>query len=470
MRGIGRLMCTVAATAAMLGLATGQAGAAPLTAPSTKGGVTEFQLATKRVGPLAAAPDGTVLYKSTLGTWEHPESRLGRIGASGPLGEESAPQLSYGGLVAGTEGDAWAVTIDPQSQSWVGRKTAAGWSEIAGTHGAYTVAPSAKGGVWFLQSEPTESNRTADELSKVGYVGPDGGVTSFLLSNHEAGYQSVVEGREGNAWFTELFTSAIGRMTPSGELKEFPLAPNSRPVGIAADAEGNIWFTETEANRIGRLTPAGELTEFTLPKQVSPNQIAVGGDGRIWFTESVRWSETEPIGNLGRITPAGRFTQVELPDRESEPVDLTTGPEGNVWYSAMGEIGCLGGGSSCLVWEPKNAAIVGRVAGTPLKPLAASATATVGSRGVKVAVACTGGTASSRCQGKVTVKIGGKAIGRAGYSLEADQAKQIVVPPLRGITSPLRGRAKRAALVTLRDLPGEGSRAALTLTRAAKKH
>ncbi len=32
--------------------------------------------------------------------------------------------------------------------------------------------------------------------------------------------------------------------------------------GIAAGPDGNVWFTEGVGNKIGRITPAGDVTEF----------------------------------------------------------------------------------------------------------------------------------------------------------------------------------------------------------------
>jgi streptogramin lyase len=468
MRGIRRLAWLGALTIAMLAMAGGSAGAA-LLAPTSAKGVTEYTVEAKWIGALAPAGVESVTYESHLGTWEKLESRLGRVGPSGPLGESPAPSLNGTGVVTGTEGDTWTVTQDQDNQRWVSRQTSSGWSQIPGTIGATTVAPSAKGGVWFLQMELGETLAAADQRPKVGFVSADGSVTSFRLPNWEAGYQSIVEGKEGNAWFTEQFTHSIGRMTPSGELTEFPLASDADPVGITVDGEGNIWFSEQQRDRVGYITPAGKVTEFALPMPVGPTQLAAGADGRIWFTELVLFNETVSIGSLGRITPKGRFTQFELPDGESEPIDVTAGSEGAIWYSARGEHGCEGGGNSCMMWEPQNQAIVGRIVPTPLKPAVVTGKGTVGEHGIKVALACTGGKAWNKCHGRVTVKVGGKAVARGGYSLEADQAKQTVVPLLRGVRSPLDGKATRGATVSVALGSGGGARRGISLSRASKQ-
>ncbi len=58
----------------------------------------------------------------------------------------------------------------------------------------------------------------------------------------------MVEGPDGKMWFTEA--DKIGRITPSGEITEFPLpTPDSAPMGITTGPDGNLWFTEQVRQR-----------------------------------------------------------------------------------------------------------------------------------------------------------------------------------------------------------------------------
>ncbi len=118
------------------------------------------------------------------------------------------------------------------------------------------------------------------------------------------------------------------------------------------------------------------------------------------------------------------------------------------------------------MWEPKNPAIVGRVAPTPLKSVVAAGTATVGSRGVRVPLACEGGDAWDHCRGQVAVKIGGKKVASAKYSLEADQVGQVLATFARGVKSPLHGVKKKAGLVSVVASSGGGTRRQIRLARA----
>ncbi|MCX5296221.1 hypothetical protein OG898_06920 [Streptomyces sp. NBC_00193] len=67
---------------------------------------------------------------------------------------------------------------------------------------------------------------------------------------------------DGNLWFTDGggLDHEIGRITPRGELTEFPLpTPNldNSPFHIAKGPDGNMWFTELVGNRVGRVTVGG---------------------------------------------------------------------------------------------------------------------------------------------------------------------------------------------------------------------
>jgi hypothetical protein len=109
--------------------------------------------------------------------------------------------------------------------------------------------------------------------------------------------------------------------------------------------DGNLWFTDyaasgpnkigqiTLSGAIGRITPSGALTEFPLPAVNSlPSNLTVGPDGNLWFTEV---ATSGPA--IGRITPSGAFTKFLLPTRHASPGALTVGPDGNLWLTAVGD-------------------------------------------------------------------------------------------------------------------------------------
>ena len=138
---------------------------------------------------------------------------------------------------------------------------------------------------------------------------------------------AITSGPDGNLWFTE--NAAIGRITPTGEITEFPgVEPSVSPKAITSGPDGNLWFTEKAA--IGRITPSGVFTAFSVPNGFKPYAIAKGPDGNLWFTTA------ESSGEIGRITPSGEVVVFSGPGEGRLPQELAAGPDGNVWFTERG--------------------------------------------------------------------------------------------------------------------------------------
>src|SRR5262249_32973559 len=97
------------------------------------------------------------------------------------------------------------------------------------------------------------------------------------------------------SWGHLLLEQLEDRCMPAG-ITEFTtgLTPASAPTSIVQGADGNFWFTEFNAARIGRITPAGVVTEFTVPVGSGPLDVVSGPDGNLYFTERF----TDRIGRL----------------------------------------------------------------------------------------------------------------------------------------------------------------------------
>jgi len=170
----------------------------------------------------------------------------------------------------------------------------------------------------------------------------------------------IATGRDGDIWFTEPSSNKIGRITPSGAITQFRIPTvRSEPADLTSGPEGDIWFTEYKANKIGRISQAGAISEFPVPlpvakqpeertiglpslpppanasKMVGPSGIAAGPDGNLWFTEGGSSSGVSSIygGEVGRITPAGTISEFPIPSPNSEPGQITPGPDGNLWFT-----------------------------------------------------------------------------------------------------------------------------------------
>jgi virginiamycin B lyase len=80
---------------------------------------------------------------------------------------------------------------------------------------------------------------------------------------------SITTGPDGNLWFTDTGTNAIGRMTPGGAVTTFAIpTPGSIPYRISAGPDGALWFVEGAGNKIGRVSVAGAVVVPTLSRRM----------------------------------------------------------------------------------------------------------------------------------------------------------------------------------------------------------
>jgi len=75
---------------------------------------------------------------------------------------------------------------------------------------------------------------------------------------------------------------------------------------------------------------AGTIAEYVLPTTASqPLSITLGPDGNLWFAER--------DGNrIGRVAPDGTVTEFALPTPGSSPWGVAVGSDGNVWFTERG--------------------------------------------------------------------------------------------------------------------------------------
>ena len=153
----------------------------------------------------------------------------------------------------------------------------------------------------------------------------------------------IAAGPDGNLWFTDGgTTSAIGRVTPAGVIKEFTkgFTSTGKPADITLGSDSNLWFTTSgsPANAIGKVAPSGQVTEYQkgLNPMSAPSGITVGPDGNLWFLDN---GVTQAIG---RVKPDGTINEFTVPDPSANLEDLTAGPDGNMWFTDRGNTRGIG--------------------------------------------------------------------------------------------------------------------------------
>ena len=85
---------------------------------------------------------------------------------------------------------------------------------------------------------------------------------------------------------------------------------------------GSDESTSIRANTL----PVWVVTAWPVTPGGGPEDITTGPDGNLWFTEF--------FGDLvGRITPSGEITEFTLPTPNSAPVGIVVGPDGVLWIA-----------------------------------------------------------------------------------------------------------------------------------------
>ena len=71
----------------------------------------------------------------------------------------------------------------------------------------------------------------------------------------------------------------------------------------------------------------GFPAEFPLPESGSqPYDIVTGPDGNLWFTDNGR-------NEIGRISPDGTVVRCAIPTADSMPESIALGADGNLWFT-----------------------------------------------------------------------------------------------------------------------------------------
>src|SRR5690349_7074608 len=93
-------------------------------------------------------------------------------------------------------------------------------------------------------------------------------------------------------------------------LSEYAITTSaSQPLSVVQGPDGNFWFTEYTAGKIGKMSPSGAmLAEYSLatagPGSHHPYGIAAGPDGNLWFTDPVIVNGSVVTAAVGKITPS----------------------------------------------------------------------------------------------------------------------------------------------------------------------
>jgi virginiamycin B lyase len=177
-------------------------------------------------------------------------------------------------------------------------------------------------------------------------------ISEFQLSAESLFPGSITEGPDRNLWFLltkgqpgrtigEMELNAVlSRITPSGEISEFPLPEPSNPYGevpfsIIGGPQDKVWYLRRD--RLGSVTTSGQVSESEISGPDTGGQMTIGPGNNIWFTRSISVSpiNTFPRSNaIVRVTPTGEQTAFPLPsDADLGLAGIATAQDGAVWFA-----------------------------------------------------------------------------------------------------------------------------------------
>jgi virginiamycin B lyase len=177
------------------------------------------------------------------------------------------------------------------------------------------------GNMWFTE-------RGANKIGRV--VGTT--ITEFPIAAGATGPDIIVVGPDGALWFTEA--NGVGRM-PTGNPAGVTAIGGMgivQPRGIAVGPDGNLWVVDADAASpdVHRISPAGAAVGMPIPLGIgfNPRGIAKGADGNMWV------GNFSTPGSVARVTTGGTVTNFPVP--AGTPIDVIGGSDGNIWYAGQG--------------------------------------------------------------------------------------------------------------------------------------
>ena len=137
--------------------------------------------------------------------------------------------------------------------------------------------------------------------------------------------------------------------------------PKTFPIGITT-ADGALWIAERGLGKVASMTTGGVVTDQLKIKGKArfPQNVVMGLDGNLWATVGSTNTYHQSIhardryGAVISMTTGGVENHVFQLPMYSDPRDITSGPDGNIWFTefrgAIGKV-TLGGSSGDTLEE-----------------------------------------------------------------------------------------------------------------------
>jgi virginiamycin B lyase len=142
----------------------------------------------------------------------------------------------------------------------------------------YDVKPDKNGDVWFTNIFTGKIGKVSAKTDKVSF---------WTLPTAEAYPRRMEIGPDGMIYSGEFRGGKIARFDPKTQtFREFPLpGPDPSPYGLGFDADGYLWYDSHNMDLIGRFDPrTGKVIEFPFPHpEPAIREFFRDAQGRMWY-------------------------------------------------------------------------------------------------------------------------------------------------------------------------------------------
>ena len=275
--------------------------------------------------------------------------------------------ITVAALLRGTLNQPGADGQTGGSRSVVVAGTPVATAESAATDGRADTAGPCKGAGVYLASSSGGSNTGSSANVVLCSARPQ----LYTYTDTLLGLMAPAMDQRDDLWVGAMATNRLLRLNPMTGHTEGWLVPDGRHMVMetAIDQQGIVWFTEQLAGYIGRFDPSsGKFTQYMLDPIEGGNNaqggnggsgerpgaqaLQIAADGQVWFTVPKQ-------GWIGRLDPkTGAIHAYSVPSRTPDasayPYDLTTTPDGHLWF---GSLWYSGGGGAVGELDPKTGVI-----------------------------------------------------------------------------------------------------------------
>ncbi len=169
-------------------------------------------------------------------------------------------------------------------------------------------------------------------------------VRTFAVPTADAGLSNLVEGPDGALWFNEQNAFEVGRITSAGAISQFAIprepysAAGDGPSTIVASG-ANLWTLSNVGSTIEAISVAGTVTPMYARLNQSATNIAADSRGGVWAASLSGAGGGSVSGGLFRVDPpTGAVRNYRAPrfGGQYQPLPMTPGPDGTVWFADGG--------------------------------------------------------------------------------------------------------------------------------------